>query len=358
MIRTFCTIALALTCLGAAARADDCGPLKQISSLDMTPLPGGRFMVPVTINGTQQQMELATAGGITSLNQESADKMGIQPIDASHIKLLSSNGATSQSYAQIDFQLGAIHDPKLQLIVMPSGSGNAPPFVGNLAGDFLSLNDVEMDFADRKLNIFSKDHCPGHVLYWHPAAVAVLPIILQMPTAVDSRTGFRRYSYRGSHIIVPVTIDGKTFKAAINTSSPTSQMSTQTAKFIFGVTADSPGSVRAGNGAASDPDHTPFTHTFSSLTFDTVTVTNPHFFVYPDLTGANDPNNTSRTDMRVSRVDDNIGGDITIGMDVLRKLRLYVAYGERTLYVTPATAPVPPSPAANVGAQGAPSLMK
>ena len=44
---------------------------------------------------------------------------------------------------------------------------------------------------------------------------------------------------------------------------------------------------------------------------------------------------------------DNVGrDDIAIGMDVLRKLRLYVAYGERKLYVTPATAPAAaPSPA-------------
>ena len=40
----------------------------------------------------------------------------------------------------------------------------------------------------------------------------------------------------------------------------------------------------------------------------------------------------------VHRQDEDLGSDITIGMDVLRQLRTYVAFGERKLYVTPATA--------------------
>jgi len=348
MTRTAFMIAFALTCLGTQSRAEDCGPLKQLASLDMTPAPGGGpMLVPVSINGTPQQMVLATAGGITSLRQDAMDTLGLHAIDASHIKLLSSNGTASQSYVQVDFRLGALHDPELQLIVMPAMANPPPPFVGSLAGDYLSLNDAEIDFAGRKLNIFSKDHCPGHVLYWHPGAVAVMPITLQIPTGDDSRTGYRRYTYRGSHINVPVSIDGKDFKAAINTAASISSMSADTAKFIFGVTADSPGSVvRKDDG---DPNHVSFIHTFSTLTFDTVTVTNPRFLIYPNEIGSKDPNNTSRTDTRVHRIDDLIGGDITIGMDVLRKLRLYVAYGERKLYVTPATAPasapVSPTPA-------------
>ena len=89
-----------------------------------------------------------------------------------------------------------------------------------------------------------------------------------------------------------------------------------------------------------NPDHKVFGHVFSSLTFDGVTVTNPHVAVIPDLVGSKDPNNVSRADSRVRRVDDNIGSQLTIGMDVLRKLHLFIAFGERKLYVTPASAPV------------------
>jgi len=325
-----------LACLGSEARAEDCGPLKQIASLDMTVGTAGLFLVPVSINDTPQRILLSTAGGITSLRQDAVTAMGLQPIDGSHIKLLSGNGTASQNYVQVDFRMGTIHDPILQTIVSPDQGNGPPPFAGALAGDVLSLYDVEMDFAGRKLNFFSKDHCPGHVLYWNPTAVAVVPISLQIPTADDSRTGFRRYAYRGSHINVPVTINDKSFKAALNTASLTSTMSMNTAKFIFGVTADSPGAVPLAS-VDGNPDHKAFSYVFPTLTFDTVTVTNAKFYIYPNLVGTRDPNNVSRTDTRVSRIDDNIGGDISIGLDVLRKLRLFVAYSELELYVTPAT---------------------
>lgn len=325
-----------LASLSAPALAEDCGPLKQIASIDMTTGPGGRYLVPVSINGAPQTMLLNTAGGITSLRQDGAEAMGLHPIDASHIKLLSSNGNASQSYVQMDFRLGTIELPRLQAIVMPNAGTGTPPFVGNLAGDILQLYDVEMDFAGRKLNFFSKDHCPGKVIYWKTGAYAMLPITLQIPTGDDSRTGYRRYSYRGSHIHVPVTINGKDLKAALNTASPISTMSTDTAKYMFGVTAESPGAAKV-----ESPGVIPgsFTYTFPSLTFDAVTVTNAKFLVTPNLTGAKDPNNSFRTDTRIFRVDDGIGGNTTIGLDVLRKLHLYVAYGENKLYITPASAP-------------------
>jgi len=343
------SLAVAVLFQNGMALAEDCGPLKQIASLDMAVGPAGNYLVPVSINGMSQKMLLATAGGITSLRQDAVDAMGLHAIDASHVKLLSGNGTASQSYAQIDFELGAIHMPRLQVIVTPTVGGNAPPFAGGLAGDFLSLYDVEMDFAGRKLNFFSKDHCPGHVIYWKTDAFAVLPISLQLPTGDDSRTGFRTYSYRGSHINVPVSINGKDFKAALNTASQISTMSMDTAKFIFGITADSPGAVPL-DSPDGNPEHKAFRYTFQTLTFDTVTVTNAKFVIHPNLIGSKDPNNAGRADTRLHRVDDNIGGGITIGMDVLRKLRLYVAYGENKLYITPASAPQP-VPVAASGAQ-------
>ena len=144
---------------------------------------------------------------------------------------------------------------------------------------------------------------------------------------------------RDIHIFVPVTLDGKPFLAAINTATNNSTLSANTAKFQFGITADSPDSKPLGN-FAGDPDHKVFGHVFSTLTFDGVTVTNPHVAIIPDLIGSKDPNNSFRTDTRIGRVDDNIGPQLTIGMDVLRKLRLYIAFGERKLYVTPASVPV------------------
>lgn len=340
----FGPISLALTILtSSAAFAQDCGALKQVASLDMTPLGnGGQMLVPVTINGAEQKMLVNTAGGISSLTDKAVETLGLHAIDASRIKALDSAGNASRSYVAVqDFALGGLQSKGIQFMVAPNPNAGANgQFVGVLAGDMMSHYDVEMDFATRKLNFFLKDHCPGHVLYWNPdpATVAVVPVSFRKPTPNDSRTGFRTYVDRDVHIWVPVTLDGKSFKAALNTGAARSTMSAKVAKFVFDVTADTPGSVPLG-AVGGNPDHKIFGHVFSTLTFDGVTVTNPHIAIIPDLIGSKDPDNDYRTDSHIKRVDDDIGAEITIGMDVIKQLHLYIAFGERKLYITPAAAP-------------------
>lgn len=325
----------------SAAMADDCGPLKQIASLDMTPLGnGGLMLAPVSINGSEQKMLVNTAGGISSLTDKAVDALGLHAIDGSRIKALDSAGNASHRYVAVeDFALGAVKAKGIQFMVTPNpNAGAGGQFVGMLAADMMSHYDVEMNFATRKLNVFLQDHCPGHVLYWNPdpATIAVVPVSFKKPTPNDSRTGFRPYVDRDIHIWVPVTLDGKTFKAALNTAAPRSSMSAKVAKFVFGVTADTPGSVPLGM-VDGNPDHKVFGHVFSTLTFEGVTVNNPHVAIIPDLLGSKDPDNGLRTDSLIARVDDGYGAEMTIGMDVIKRLHLYIAFGERKLYITPAS---------------------
>ena len=335
------SLTLAILVQAGAVSADDCGPLKQAASVDMTMTPDGRILVPVMINGTPQQMLLSTAGGITSLTSAAVNTLGLRAIDASNVKQLDSAGNASQSYVQVDsFTIGAIQAKNIQFMVTPNpNAGNNGSFVGLLAADLMSRYDVELDFAARKLNFFLQDHCPGHVLYWNPSAVAEVPVMLHVPTPNNTRTGFRPYVERSIHIWVPVTLDGKPFRAAINTATRNSSLSAKIAKFGFGVTADSPGSTPLGS-VDGNPDHKAFGHVFSSLTFDGVTVTNPHVVVIPDLLGSKDPDNGYQTDSHIKREDDGYGAEITVGMDVLKKLRIYIAFGERKLYISPASMPV------------------
>ena len=149
------------------------------------------------------------------------------------------------------------------------------------------------------------------------------------------RNGNRSFD---THIHVPVTIDGKDFLADINTGAANSTMSAKTAKFVFDVTSDSPGAVTL-RGAAADSGQKPFGYIFKSLAFEGISVNNPHVVIRPDLMGTKDPNNSLVGGSHITRIDDGIGSEVTVGMDVLRHLRLYIAYGERKLYLTPAAAP-------------------
>ncbi|HEY1876973.1 MAG TPA: hypothetical protein VGG66_05860, partial [Rhizomicrobium sp.] len=66
--------------------------------------------------------------------------------------------------------------------------------------------------------------------------------------------------------------------------------------------------------------------------------------IMPDLVGSKDPNNGFRTDTRAKRVDDlEDRADMLIGMDILRKLHLYIAFGETRIFISEASSPPTPS---------------
>jgi hypothetical protein len=323
-----------------AALAQDCGPLKEIASLDATPLGTSSVMtVEARLNGTPKPMIVQTGALISSMRQGALDGLGLHSIANSSIITVKGKNQTSEAFTEVaDFSLGAIHLSHMQMEVSPD-TMTEKPWVGVLASDVFSLYDMEVDPADRKVNFFAKDHCPGHVLYWNPAAVAVLPFQSQLATASQTRTGFNVYFTRGASIYVAVKLDGQDVIASINTGGQYSSMSAGMAKFLFGVTADSPGSTPQPS-EDGDPKHASFIHTFPTLTFDTVTVTNAHVLVYPDPDDIGAADIFKRTDTRLQSEGHYFERHMTIGMDILRRLRLFIAFSEKKLYITPATAPV------------------
>jgi hypothetical protein len=60
-----------------------------------------------------------------------------------------------------------------------------------------------------------------------------------------------------------------------------------------------------------------------------------------------DPSDAMEGDTRIKDPHRETGlADITLGMNILHRFHLYIAYKEKKLYITPATAPVPSAPVA------------
>ncbi len=177
---------------------------------------------------------------------------------------------------------------------------------GTIAPDLLQYFDIDFDFANEKFNIFSQKHCPGQVVYWADEdSYAVVPITLD-PTA---------------HIDMPVELDGHRIKATIDTGSSRSLFSWDNARRFFDIDEKSPGVKPLG-------EHGSYQYAFKTLTMKgdgegvTITVQNPDIALVPDKTSGmaySDP-------------------VLILGMGILRQLHLYVAYKEKKLYVTPASA--------------------
>lgn len=317
--------AAAMVLAAQAARADECGPLVQINSVDIAGGPN-RPLIQVGINGVPKLFLLDTGGDVSQINGTVATELGLTLKD-SGAKMLDLYGNASNKMVTIEkFTVGRQTGSHISMGVQPNPHfGEGTPFVGIFAPDLMGRYDVEMDFAARKMNYYATDHCPGRVVYWPHQALAV-----------TSMTFHRR------HIRLPVVLDGKTIQAEIDTGSGNTNMSAAAARRLFDIAPDTPGNMplnMPGMAAA-------FGHVFTTLDFEGVAVKNPHVIIRPDLIGSKDPNNGMRTGSRAIRVDEpEDQPDLLIGMDILKRLHLYIAFAEDRLYITEAS--VPPGIAAS-----------
>jgi hypothetical protein len=91
------------------------------------------------------------------------------------------------------------------------------PDVGRIGVDVLDAVDFELDFANRKLNFYSPDHCPGAGAYWTRAYTRA-PLI-RAP--------------RGN-LLFPLELDGKKLEAVLSTAAPQSWILTYTTRQLYG----------------------------------------------------------------------------------------------------------------------------
>jgi hypothetical protein len=271
---------------------------------------GQRVVVPVTINGTQKQFLLDTGGVVTQISAAAAEELKLPKVE-SDVKLLDLYGHASTDAAKVDtLVLGRLGDRNTRLPIMTFADNDL--YSGILAADYMGKYDIELDFAGGKMNYFSPDHCEGKVVYWPAAATAVVPM-----------------RFVDHHLNLEVTLDGHPLRAMIDTGAPRTTLYMEEAKRTFGIKAE-------------DGDK-PFEHVFQKLSFEGLEVGNPHIAIIPDKTGSKDPNNDFVTGGRLRRVDDADSADpvMLIGMNILSKLHLYIAFNEQKIYITPATPPAP-----------------
>jgi len=306
----------ALVITAPALAAETCSNLTRINTVDIVNGPN-RALVPVSINGVQELFLLDTGGDISQVSRDLVQQLKL-PVREGHVKMLDLYGNASSDQVVIeDFGLGRMKGKDIQMMVQPNPDfARGTRYVGLLAADLMGKYDVELDFGGNKLNYYLPDHCEGRVVYWQPSVVAVVPIKL-----------------KGTHLSIPVTLDGHTLTAEIDTGSPGTNLRADIAKRVFGVTADSSGSTPIQS--TSMPGA--FGRVFSTLGFEGVQVSNPRVAVLPNLVGKNDRDNTVQTGSLIKREDDDIdAADMLIGMDVLKKLHIYMAFGERRLYISSA----------------------
>lgn len=289
-------------CLGIGAvghaRAEEKCQLIQAANFDLSTDISGRVNIPMTIGGQNVKLMIDTAGYVSTLTRYAVKSLGLTSESALRSLETYYGGEVVDHYVTAhDVMLGRLKASRLMFFVM-SDYRSSYDIGGTLAPDILSAYDVDFDFAGSKFRLFMKDHCEGKVVYW-----------TREPYGVVS---FRMDNMH--HIMVPVLLDGKEVRAAIDTGAADTVASLERIEDKLDLNDKSPGMV-------PEP-RLRYRYPFKTLTFDDVTVSNPDITLVPD--GQSKMGNADQT--------------IVLGMNVLRHLHVYIAYGEQKLYVTPATA--------------------
>lgn len=239
---------------------------------------------------------------------------------------------TTRLATRAAFTMGNLHSDGMDFMVLPDGKGFSSD-VANIGGilspNLLVSYDLELDFAGKKVNLLSQKHCEGKVVHWPADTVAVVPIEIS----------------RDNHIQVPVELDGHRFTAMLDTGASHTTLNVETAKRDFSLTLGSPETPVTGH-LMSETGPDTWSHRFESLSLEGIAIAHPNISLIPDLmhNKMTDPADTVSNDTRIRDTRRDTGlPDMILGMDVLHRLHVYVAYKENKLYVTPAA---PSAPAA------------
>jgi predicted aspartyl protease len=323
---------LSVTASPAVAGAA-CGALNLLTSLDMRFGAGGRPMITALINDKPVGLLVDTGGALSQVTKRTVRELNLLTSE-SNIYLTDISGQKETRQVRLpSITLGRVRQEGAYFHVSPGEEDpNDPPidvYGGILGPEILKNVDVDLDFAGKKLNLISPDHCPGNVVYWGGSPVAIVPITIN----------------QSGHVSLRVELDGRRVTAILDTGASTTVLNLDIARRNFRIDTNAPDVERAGELTGVRATLPYYRKRFNTIALEGVTINNPMITLMPDMmAGAGQPALETGSLIRGER-----GGlpELILGMNVLSQMHVYIAYRERRLYITAAnpTAANPPAAA-------------
>ena len=315
----FCLLSSALIGGAIPAMAAECGPLQMVTSIPMRPIVGGTPGIDVLIADTAQTLLVDTGGVFSAVTKRTVRELKLKPT-RSNVAMVNIRGQKSDQAVRLpSIALGRLRQEGAYFQVDPApdepDDKNPQPFAGTLGPDLLQKFDADFDFAGSKLNLVSPDHCEGKVVYWTAPAIAIVPM----------------HVAQFGHVIFPMTLDGKRVTALLDTGASNTVMNLDVARRIFSVDLNSPDVQKVGeiNGGYTA---NVYQRRFKTLEVDGVSITDPLITLLPNMMGSAPAPRTGS----LVRDNDDVQGlpDLILGMSVLSKLHVYIAYKEKNVYLS------------------------
>ena len=265
-----------------AAQAQTCPPL---ATVETSTLLDGRILVPVMVEGRALSLLLDTGGISTTVKWERVQDLDLTA-ERTMRKLKGAAGTILNTFITgEDFRIGEVRvaNKPIYLETRPLFGAD-----GTLSPDILRDYDVEIDLTNDRLSLMPPGACAPD----------------------DGATALAITVTRGGQVRFPVKIDGKTIMATLDTGTMTSLVSIKTAVRL-GVYPNSSGLRLARNRGS----YRIYDYPFETLEIGGVTVNNPNINIASDnfIPGP--------------------AGDLILGINALRQMRLTIAYSRNTLYI-------------------------
>jgi len=312
------TLAAALSLFAADdARAAASCELHMVASIPAKLSARNQLLLDATINDAPVTIQVDTGAQTSTISKKFAVRMGMAIEEMPGVVYGLTGEALNEKTRVRTLRLGNTVSANEAMVLTPvGGDGTNGEPVALFGADYLQNYDVEIDAAGGKVALFSHDHCPGQVVYWAPEYfkskiyyVGASP--LHRPT-------------------MDIAVDGKPLRALLDTGAYTDIMRLAVATDRFDLSPGAPdmpkiGETKGIDGRALET----YQHTFQSLTFGDITLHNTQMVIAPINTAAHVASIGSRLNTGMGDQP-----DVLIGMNLLKKLHLLIAYSENTLYYT------------------------
>jgi predicted aspartyl protease len=300
--------------------AADC-TLKRAASFDAK-FSDGQLMIQAKIDGKDVSVALDTGSPVNMIDNKLVTELKLP----TNRMMMGGTDAAGHNFnitaLAHTVTLGDFTATNVPFLVGGRDSADGSWLISALFGDsLLEANDLELDPAHGKVNIFLPDHCPGQGVYW---AREWVPIPIKIENS--------------NHIYLPVTLDGLETMAMLDTGASRTIVDKHVAEGKLNVPfnggKDKPdGYFTAGTGAKMPY----YKHTFGTLDIGGLAFHNTELAVSENRMNRDGAGSNSDAHFSM-RTHELINAPITLGLTQMSKLRMYFSFQEHMLYVTPANA--------------------
>lgn len=308
-------IALLARAPPVAADSHKCG-LTRYASLDLVMVGDSHLLVPVTIQGTRAYMALNMASPFSIVTEKAVRDFSLPTKSIPfNVGVHAGKSQVQQTATATPFAVGGLQFKSADFLIVPQFRFAAnvadAPVVGVLGMDVFKQVDVELDAAHRKMNLFSQDHCPDHVVYWS-AKYDSAPI---------------RFGSLGEFYF-PMELDGKKLETTLATSNAVTTLRTDATRKLFGFDSHSTGVETEMDPSGNATAH----YRAMKLSGEGLEIINARIsLVDPPGAGC-----YLSSHQGAASYDGCFGvHPLALGQNVVSKLHFYIATKEKVLYFTP-----------------------